>query len=81
MDHLPGAAFIKDAEGRYTFVNKAARRFLAFRSADHRNHDSRILPPEVVLAASKDERVLREHVTLQSADRARPRRTAPLADD
>jgi PAS domain-containing protein len=26
MDHLPGAAFIKDAEGRYTFVSKAAEK-------------------------------------------------------
>jgi len=68
MDHLPGAAFIKDAEGRYTFVNKAAEKiFGAPVSQVIGNHDSRMLPFDVAVAnQQEDERVLRENVALQT---------------
>ena len=47
MQHLPTLAFIKDDQGRYVYVNRAARHILKVDPAlipGNRDHD--LLPPE-----------------------------------
>ncbi|QDV36880.1 Aerobic respiration control sensor protein ArcB [Tautonia plasticadhaerens] len=47
MQHLPGLAWIKDAEGRYVYANEAAERaFRAPRSDLYGRTDEEVFPPE-----------------------------------
>src|SRR5581483_9236207 len=50
MQHLPGLAWIKDAEGRYVYVNDAAEKAFGRSRADvHGKTDDQVFPPETAM--------------------------------
>ncbi len=58
MQHLPGLAWIKDAEGRYVFVNDAAEKaFGKARAELHGRSDDEVFPPETAAAFKANDRV------------------------
>jgi two-component system CheB/CheR fusion protein len=58
MEHLPGLAWIKDADGRYVYVNEATER--AFRTPRHELYgksDQALFPPEAAARFAANDRL------------------------
>jgi len=61
MQHLPGLAWIKDAEGRYVFANAAAE--VAFQTSMDNlagKTDEEVFPPEIATAFTENDRLALE---------------------
>ncbi len=59
-EHLPGLAWIKDLEGRYTYVNGAVERaFGRLRSEIYNQTDESLFPPEVAAEFRRNDQVAR----------------------
>jgi PAS domain S-box-containing protein len=57
MEHLPGLAWIKDAEGRYVFANEAAERaFGTKRDEFYGKTDEEVFPPETAAQFQEHDR-------------------------
>jgi len=54
MQHLPGLAFIKDANGRVTFINEAHKRTLGWTGDEWRGKTVRELFPPAIAAVMED---------------------------
>jgi len=70
MEHLPGVAFIKDAAGRYVFVNRAFERLFGRPTADYIGKvDEQLWPAETAAQLrANDEQVLRTGEVLQTVE-------------
>jgi len=70
MEHLPGVAFIKDAAGRYVFVNQAFERLFGRATADYIGKtDEQVWPAETAAQLrANDEQVLRTGDVLQTVE-------------
>lgn len=61
MQHLPGLAWIKDAQGRYVYVNEAAERaFGKSRTELYGKTDGETFPPDVAARFSENDRQARQ---------------------
>lgn len=70
MAHLPGLAWIKDADGRYVFANDAARRAFGRCREDLYGHtDAEIFPPATAhLFRANDELALADETGIQTVE-------------
>jgi PAS domain S-box-containing protein len=70
MEHLPGLAWIKDAEGRYLYANEAAERAFGVRRADlYGKTDDEMFPPETAARfRENDRRAMAESGGLQTVE-------------
>ena len=73
MQHLPGLAWIKDADGRYVYANDAAERAFQARRADLRGKsDQDLFPPETALQFREHDReVLNDGSSIQTVETLR----------
>ena len=61
MQHLPGLAWIKDAEGRYVYANEAATRTFGVRAEELLGHtDDDVFPTETAIQFRHNDRRARE---------------------
>jgi PAS domain S-box-containing protein len=70
MEHMPGAITMKDLDGRYTYINSVARRFIGKPAAEIIGKTTQqIFPPEVAAAlASNDERALKVRQPVEAVE-------------
>ncbi len=70
MQHLPGLAWIKDAQGRYVYANDAAEKaFRTKRDALYGKTDHEVFPPETAaLFAENDRQALTNESSIQTIE-------------